>query len=241
MRAWKQTATSLALLDGDRIAWQLHFDPREGKPYFHPITNPAGNVLTALRPKDHPWHRGLWWSWKFLNGVNYWEENKAGLSDGPTILKETKVAARPDFTARVEHWIEYAPVLKEYRRLDIVGNRIAWHGEFTALAPVKLDRTPIAGEPNGQTWGGYAGLSVRLAADVTGLRDSEGRTAATAIHGQHAPWVEFAGIRVVPEQPTRWYAWSQGMNYFSPAILFGSPVELAAGQPWKLNYEIYLP
>lgn len=240
-RAWRQTPTSLALLDGDRVVWQLNFDLREGKPYFHPVTNPAGDVLTALRPADHPWHRGIWWSWKFLNGVNYWEENKAGVSDGLTLLKETKVDARPDFSARVEHWIEYAPLLKEYRRLEIAGNRIAWQSEFTAIAPVKLDRTPITGEPNGQSWGGYAGLSVRLAAGVAGLRDNEGPTEATAIHGQTAEWVEYAGIRVVPEKPSRWYAWNKGMNYFSPAILFGGPMELAAGQQLKLNYEIFLP
>lgn len=241
MNAWKQTPTSLALLSGERIVWQLNFDPREGKPCFHPVTNPAGEVVTSLRPADHPWHRGIWWSWKFLNGVNYWEENKQGVSAGLTVLKETKVEARPDFSARIEQQIEYAPVLAEHRQLEIAGNRIVWRSEFTALAPVKLDRTPIAGEPDGQTWGGYAGLSVRLAHGVTGLRDNEGRTEATAIHGQTAKWVEYAGVRVVPEQPCRWYVWSKGMCYFSPAILFDSPLELATGQKLQFNYEIFLP
>lgn len=240
-KAWQQTPTSLALLDGSRICWQLNFDPREGKSYFHPVTNPAGEVVTALRPEDHPWHRGIWWSWKFLNGVNYWEENKNGISDGLTVLKETTVDARPDFTAHIEQQIEYAPLLAERRRLVIAANRVFWRSEFTALQSVKLDRTPIAGETNGQRWGGYAGLSVRLANGVVGLHDSEGRTDAAAIHGQTAAWVEYAGVRVVPEQPCRWYVWSDGMSYFSPAVLFDGPVGLEAGQQWSLNYEIFLP
>jgi len=238
---WEQSATRLAWRVGDRVAWEYHFDPAGGKPYFHPVRNEAGAVVTAWRPADHPWHRGIWWSWKFLNGVNYWEENAAGISEGRTMLRATRVEARPGLPARVEQEIEYLPVLKEYRRLEMTGPRIGWHSEFTAVAPVRLDRVPIAGEPNGQTWGGYAGLSVRLAAGVSGLRDSEGRTEARAMHGQRAAWVEFGGIRVVPRQPSRWYVWSEGMNYFSPAVLYDGPWELTAGEQVKLDYEIWLP
>lgn len=102
---WKQTPASLALADGSRVVWQLNFDPREGKPYFHPVTNPAGDVLTALRPADHPWHRGIWWSWKFINGLNYWEENEQGISEGLTELRGTSVETREDFSALIRQEI----------------------------------------------------------------------------------------------------------------------------------------
>ena len=26
----------------------------------------------TLRPADHPWHRGIWWSWKFIDGGCGW-------------------------------------------------------------------------------------------------------------------------------------------------------------------------
>ena len=32
---------------------------------------------------------------------------------------------------------------------------------------VILDRTPIEGEPEGKSWGGYAGLSIRFNQDYT--------------------------------------------------------------------------
>ena len=80
--AWKQTDHSLALMRGPAIAWQFNYKPEEGKPYFHPITVAGSTVLTDLRPADHPWHRTLWFSWKYINGVLYWEEDQDGQSTG---------------------------------------------------------------------------------------------------------------------------------------------------------------
>ena len=69
---WKQTKTSLALTADGKVLWQYNFDKAEGKPYFHPLAAADGTVLTDLRPADHVWHRGLWFSWKHVNHVNYW-------------------------------------------------------------------------------------------------------------------------------------------------------------------------
>ena len=46
------------------------------KPCFHPIRTPAGNVLTNYEPFDHPWHRGLWFTLKFVGDDNFWEEHE---------------------------------------------------------------------------------------------------------------------------------------------------------------------
>ena len=105
-----------------------------------------------------------------------------------------------------------------------------------------LDRTPIAGEPNGVSWGGYAGLSLRL---VPALRpwqfsDSEGPVKEVT---KQARWIAFSGPAkdgqsaaiVVLEHPTSfrhptpWYL-IQGMPYFSPAVLYRSPYTLPAKQ-----------
>ncbi len=248
---WDQNETTLTLLSGNRVVWRLNFDPREGKPYFHPITAADGAGLTALRPADHPWHRGIWWSWKFINGLNYWEENKEGLSDGRTRLRETQITTRPDGSATIGHRLEYhppekPPVLTEHRQLVVSpgGQTIDWHSHFTVgVVPVRLDRTPVPGEPNGQSWGGYAGLSVRLAPTATGLRDSKGRSGAAMIHGQKARWVEYGGVRITDDpsnakQSPHWYAWSEGMHYFSPALLFAGPLELPAGGELRVAYRI---
>jgi len=69
--SWRQTDSSLALFNGGAVVWQLSYAKSEGQPYFHPLRLPDGMETAALRPADHPWHRGLWWSWKYINGVNY--------------------------------------------------------------------------------------------------------------------------------------------------------------------------
>src|SRR5688500_1768061 len=48
------------------------------KPYVHPLTTPLGTLLTRVSPADHPWHRGLWFAIKFVDGDNFWEEDAAG-------------------------------------------------------------------------------------------------------------------------------------------------------------------
>ena len=175
--AWQQTEKSLALLNSGAVVWQLNFADREGKPYFHPLRLPDGTETTALRPADHPWHLGLWWSWKFINGVNYWEcDPKTGKSEGTTEVTRKQITTHPDNSARVEFGLSYhppqqAPLMTEKRVLliaapDAQGNYwIDWQSTFTAGdKEVKLDRTPPSGHAGGAGWGGYAGLSLRFAA-----------------------------------------------------------------------------
>ncbi|MBK5263310.1 MAG: ThuA domain-containing protein, partial [Peptostreptococcaceae bacterium] len=66
---WNQSDTTLSLMNSSDIIWQYNFNNRFGKPYFHPVAI-KNSTLTCVSPPDHPWHLGLWFSWKFINGVN---------------------------------------------------------------------------------------------------------------------------------------------------------------------------
>jgi hypothetical protein len=263
--SWNKDETSLALLNHDKTVWRLVYDPKQPKSYFHPLATIDGRVLTAFEPDDHRWHRGLWWSWKFINGVNYWEENpKTGASDGSTTLIRTNVVPSDDFSARVEMEFDYhppdqKPVLTEKRHLaiskpDVGGNYVIdWKSEFTAgNAPVTLGRTPLPHEPGGVSYGGYAGLSLRLPLlpDGWSVRTSEGKNSAAASHGQAARWLDFSspvgGIAIMdhpanPRDPTPWYVHdSPPMSFYSPAVLFNAPLILAAGESLKFSYRILI-
>ncbi|MHC4742714.1 MAG: ThuA domain-containing protein, partial [Planctomycetota bacterium] len=72
---WRRSDKLLALLKDGKTVWQLNLDSKLGKPYFHPLALADGTVLTWDSPPDHPWHHGLWFSWKHINGLNYWEED----------------------------------------------------------------------------------------------------------------------------------------------------------------------
>jgi hypothetical protein len=53
--------------------WTYNADHRK-RPNLHPVAAPSGAVLTRDAPDDHPWHHGLWFTIKFVNGENFWEE-----------------------------------------------------------------------------------------------------------------------------------------------------------------------
>jgi hypothetical protein len=268
---WRQTDSSLALLNNGRIVCQFNFDKKQGKPYFHPVCLTDGTELTWHRPPDHPWHYGLWFSWKYINGLNYWEEDpKTGLSQGLTEIKSVKVITGRDYSAQLAMQLSYHPpegavVLTEDRRIDVCTPdengryRIDWISLFTAGAvDVLLDRTPITGEKGGQSWGGYAGLSVRIAKDVTDwhLIDSEGRKDLQA-HGQKSRWMNFGGRAAggkdfsiaIFDHPDNLRYPSPGFvimdpkvpfGYFSPALLFNKPYNLHAGKSFSLKYRVLI-
>ena len=219
---WQQTDSSVAMLRQGKIVWQFNF-PEYGKPYFHPLNTTDGTTLTWFSPPDHPWHRGLWFSWKYINGLNYWEQDrKTGLSEEFTHVKNVIVNPNPDFSAQIIVDIEYSPpdkpaVLNEKRVLitslpDKNGSYyIDWQSTFTAgQDPVFLERTPIPGQPDGKSWGGYAGLGCRInSRPLTSIKflDSEGRQDLN-IHAQPARWIHVTGL--IKQDTTR----SAGITIF---------------------------
>jgi len=267
---WRQTDSSLALLNHGRVVWQLNYK-KQGKPYFHPVSLVDGTKLTWVSPPDHPWHYGLWFSWKYINGLNYWEEDrKTGLSQGRTELVNIKVEPNRDCSAQIEMTISYhppgKPTLQIEKRQIIVSTpdengiyHIDWQSTFAAgIYDVVLDRTPIPGEKDGKGWGGYAGLSVRLAKSITEWQvlDSEGRKGMQA-HGKKARWMDFSGITPTGKSagiaifdhphnlrhPSPWFVIMNPevpFGYFSPAVLFNKPYTLPATKSMTLRYRILI-
>jgi len=264
--SWKQTDNTAALLNGGKVVWQFNYDNAKDKPYFHPLATADGSVLTWNRPGDHVWHRALWFSWKTINKLNYWEENrKTQLSAGRTEIKNVKVTAAKDFSAKIEVTLSYHPpgkpeILAEKRTVAITAPqkdglyRMDWTSVFTATGgDALLDRTPISGEPGGRGFGGYAGLSIRMAKETRGwqILDSKGRK-GDAIKGKlDAVWVDSSGKTTSGKQagvamfdhpsnmrhPTPWYI-AKGMPYFSPAVLYNKSYLLTKGKSFTLKYRI---
>jgi len=122
---WQRTDTTLAWKSGDKVVWQLSFDPAKGKPFFHPVSVNGGTSLTNFRPEDHPWHYGLWFSWKLINGANYWEENRqTGRAQGTTRWNPPKIETKADGSATIVFEITYTHPsgrvdLTEARRLNV--------------------------------------------------------------------------------------------------------------------------
>jgi type 1 glutamine amidotransferase len=201
---WYLDDESIGLLNNGRFVWQHHF-ANVSKPWFD-LNLIDGTSLTWKSPPDHPWHHGLWFSWKYINGLNYWEEEQ-GRSEGLTEVAARNIYTKKDGSAEIDMELSYHPpgkatLLREERHLAIAkpdsdGDYfIDWTSKFTALhETVLLERTPIEGQPGGRSWGGYATLALRMntrSLFQIELSDNEGRKNLD-IHGQPARWVTISG------------------------------------------------
>jgi type 1 glutamine amidotransferase len=268
---WQRNADSVALLHNGMPVWQFNYGSNGvTKPYFHPLALPGGSPLTCAKPPDHHWHYGLWFSWQSINKVNYWEENKQNQSAGLTSWRVENLETRPDFSASIVLALDYRkpgaaqPVLTERRVITITppaadgSYAMDWKLEFQAGAePVKFDRTPVPPEPNGKPWGGYAGLSVRLAKELSDAQVSATAAPGTAVGNFwrfNASGADFngrldnteVGIAMLdnptnPRFPTPWYAITdpkQPFWFLNAAWLQQQPFELAAMKNIRLCYRV---
>lgn len=265
--AWRREAGSVALLRNGQVIWQFNFGADATKPHFHPVAVPDGSVLTWDKPADHVWHRGLWFAWKFLNGANYWEEGPANREQrGLTEWDAPRIETRPDFSARIALDLRYRvagapPVVTERRVVSVSppgadgGYQLDWEMVFTAsTGDVRLDRTPLPGEPGGVAHGGYAGLSVRLAQGLQAERVlteagpvefTAGRFRGRARAMDYSSEIggRAAGIAILDapgnlDSPTPWYAIHKPFHYFSPAVICYRPHTLKAGATFALRYRV---
>jgi type 1 glutamine amidotransferase len=267
----KNKGTSLALVGPAGPLWRFRYGAGLDTPYFHPLNTADGRTLTWDRPPDHVWHHGLWFSWKFIDGVNYWEiDAKTGRPAGRTTWSNVKVEARKDLGARIALDLAYRPgdgtkpALTEKRTITVSppdgegGYALDWTCEFRPVLEVVLDRTPLPGEPGGQSWGGYAGLSLRFAGDLAervavtsdgpiaeaGWREDRYRGRHEALDYSAMTDGKTVGIAILdhpsnPRSPTPWYVIrSAEMSFFSPALLCYGPMTLKAGQRWTLRYRV---
>ena len=252
-------------MNHERTVWQFNYAKDQPTPWFYPLNLPDGTELVWLNPPDHPWHHALWFSWKDLNGLTYWEQ---GPGQGRVQVEEVKVTTQADFSAQIELTAGYHPegkptILTEKRLMTITAPdangayRIDWKGTFTA-------GTQDVHMKGGTAGGGYAGMSVRISnqsrdwqlLDSEGRQDVPGGGVTAHTHGQHSRWADFslvstrtgttAGIALFDHPtnlryPSFWHDIMDSRHtfgYFSPAPLWKEPYDLPAGKALSLRYRV---
>ncbi len=263
---WQRSADSIALARNGHVVWQFNQGTHGAtKPFFHPVALPGGSPLTWQSPPDHVWHYALWFSWKYLNGVNYWEQDRNGNCEGITEWGAASFEPQSDYSGLLRLDLRYRPrksdrpILTEKRTIVISAPAadgsyaMDWTCEFKAGdEPVKLDRTPPGNQP-----GGYAGLSVRLAkglGDVQVEATADKGEARGNRYGYAAMATDFngriddgeAGIAILdhpsnPRSPSRWYVIKdpgQPFWYMNAAWLQLEPYVLAAKASFTLRYRV---
>jgi hypothetical protein len=152
--------------------------------------------------------------------------------------------------------------LSEYRTIEVSPPdtngvyTLDWSMNFTAGdQEVLLDRTPLPDEKDGKPYGGYAGLSVRLAQDIlepqavslegpVTFQGGRYRGKSKALDYSGLFGGKAAGIAVFDHPsnlnaPSPWYVINDNqMHYFSPAVLCYQPHRLKPGETLSLRYRV---
>ena len=251
--------------DAETLLWQLNHPKTGENAWFHPLATPSGFEITRNRPWDHPWHRGLWFSWKYLNDINFWNEDPhTGEPAGRVNVEFVGTAPTPADGTTVDlrlTWRDPAgSILLSERRCLTMGRaesgcyRISWDCEFTATVDVELTRTPRVHEPGGYAHGGYAGLCLRVVPSLASPEYiGDGVCRGLDLHGRRSAWLLLASpiaevaIMQHPENrdaPSPWhifasdYGPSQAGMGVNPAPLFDGGWHLTAGQRLRLRYAV---
>lgn len=191
------------------------------KPYLHPIRTLAGDVVTAYRPHDHPWHKGIQMTAAHLAGADGVGRNFWG---GPTYVHGEGYVPRDNVGAmvhltfddisvdggsvRLGERLEWrtesgVPWIAEHRRLTVTDVDAA-AGHWTLRYETSLAN--ISGGP--LTWGspttegreaaGYGGVFWRGPRDLTGgtvhLDGADGPAGPGGWPmGERARWLAYQG------------------------------------------------
>lgn len=240
------------------------------KPYLHPVRTLAGNVVTAYRPHDHPWHKGIQMTASDVSGQNFW--------GGVTYVRGQGYVVRPNvgsmrhkgftitdqgpericFAERLlwhtqagQHWVD------EVREFT-VGNvdDDVWELEF-AIAVTNVRSEPLVfGSPTtqGRPLAGYTGLFWRgpraftdgqvIAADGLGGPEMMGKSARwLAYVGRHDE-VDASSTLLFLDHPdnknTYWFVRNTPFPAVNPSFAFYDPVALVPGDTLRLRYRVLI-
>lgn len=169
---WKETPGESLELHGDHgLVWRLKYGPDTAHFHFDHLAPVGGGTTVWASPPDHVWHYGLWFSWKFINSVNYWEIPRGGdgFPTGRTILDQVQILERSDAGVKIKidqslHAASGQPkIATESVLLSIETPRqdgsyaIDWRLQCDAKADLEFSSSEK----------GYGGLSIRTSADWT--------------------------------------------------------------------------
>ncbi|MEU4251575.1 PmoA family protein [Amycolatopsis sp. NPDC026612] len=247
-----------------RYVYQPPTSPFEGpKPYLHPVRTLAGDVVTAFRPHDHRWHKGLQMTATDVSGQNFWggvtyvrDRGYLELPNVGTMRHVDLVVEQDGFAERLtwhtqagEHWVD------EVRRLavhDVDGE--SWALEFATELTNVRGAPLVFGSPttSGRDLAGYTGLFWRgpraftdgeiIAADGQGGPGMMGKEAPWLAYVGHHDEVDRSSTLLFLDHPgnevTRWFVRATPFPAVNPSFAFFDELGLAPGGTLNLRYRV---
>ena len=240
------------------------------KPYLHPLRSASGKIITRGFPmeqipgesRDHPHHRGLWFTHGEVSGANFWMNEKGYKPEesGHIIPKGEPSSKGNSIHARFE-WQhpDGKPLLTEDRIMTFSGQgnlrMIDFDVTFTAIDTVKW----------GDTKEGF--FAIRLADKLTEksgtgrMVNAEGASGMKNVWGKPSAWVDYSGdldgekvgVAIFDHpgnfrHPTYWHARDYGLfaanpfgehDFFNDKTRDGS-LTLKPQQALRLRYRVVI-
>lgn len=190
---------------GDALETVYHYaDPEAARPYWYPLLDPHGNVLTRGFPmverdgerQDHPHHRSLWVAYGEVNGTDNWSQLEGHATQTHEAWHALAAGAVYALLDEQLCWRsnEGTPVLDEHR---------VWRyydlPESTRLIDVEIDLTASAGVGDvtfGDTKeGGLISARVTTSMDVPKgrIENAIGGVNEDETWGKQASWCDYSG------------------------------------------------
>lgn len=185
------------------------------KPYLHPLRTLDGAVVTAYRPWDHRWHKGLQMTWTHVSGQNFWGGPSYVDGEGYVWLDNVGSMRHERFTAADEEgddvgfteeltWItqggaEWISETRTHRFHGVDTARGLWALDFTTTIRNISGEELELGSPTtqGRPAAGYTGFFLRMPRAWTGgtvaFEGAAPGETADALMGREAGWVSFSG------------------------------------------------
>jgi hypothetical protein len=254
-------AGALTILDGATtpiLSYQYRdtlapgFDAKHRRScYIHPLYSLDGQTLTDDFPKDHPHHRGVFWTWPVVKVRDRttqtwhpqdpplqqrfvrWKKREA--DDTGAVIEAENVWLFDDQedVARETVTIHARPETSSSRTIDVEIKLEAIGGSLT-----------LEGQPEGRK--GYGGFCLRAAPWFAGARllSSDGAEKAD-LTDKPLLWADLSittsGVSIFaspdhPASPVRWFARNSYAGFLNPSWPGLTSVTLEPGKPVTLRY-----
>jgi hypothetical protein len=246
------------------------------KPYLHPLRSASGKSVTRHYPmeekageaRDHPHHRGLWFTHGEVNGYDFWanEANRrpgGPLKRGNIVLKKLGAVKGGGKQGTIEATFEWQetdgkPLLTEHRVMTFHSDPklriVDFDVRFTGIEKAKF----------GDTKEGT--FALRMAAELDGkhsgkLTNAEGKVGEKLVWGKQSPWVDYwgqlegetLGVTIMdhpgnPKHPTYWHSREYGLHaanvfgehdFYNDKTRDGS-MTLEPGKTWRFRYRVVI-
>ncbi|MFW0773124.1 DUF6807 family protein [Paenarthrobacter nitroguajacolicus] len=238
-----------------------HLEPDlSPRPYLHPVSTPAGVVVTDHLPSDHVWHLGAGFALQDVSGSNFWGGRSYRRTAGTYVdltdhgrIETANISRDKDHTTLELNWLaaDGSLVLTERRSLSrtLLDER-TWRLEIQTRLTAVVDVSLGSPGSHGAAGSGYGGFFWRLPVNRSPRVFSSTAEGEPSVHGSVAPWLAWTGefdggpatlvFGAPSESADPWFVRCSEYPAVGSALAWDTSVELAAGDSLSRTNTVWI-